>query len=80
MTLVRMLSWALVASLLAVVADAQEKVQFDPTIHLPGFEETMRCNSVSVGETPTPITPEQQKECAHLGHAENAGRQDEPKQ
>jgi quercetin dioxygenase-like cupin family protein len=46
----------------------------------PGFEETMRCNSVSVGETPTLITPEQQKECAHLGHAENAGRQDEPKQ
>jgi len=46
----------------------------------PGFEETMRCNSVSAGETPTPITPEQQKECANLGHAENAGRQDEPKQ
>jgi len=46
----------------------------------PGFEETMRCNSVSAGERPTPITPEQQKECANLGHAENAGRQDEPKQ
>ena len=27
----------------------------------PGFEETMRCNSVPAGETPTPITPEQQK-------------------
>jgi len=39
----------------------------------PGFEETMRCNSVPAGETPTPITPEQQKECAHLGHAESAG-------
>ena len=44
----------------------------------PGFEETMRCNSVPAGETPTPITPEQQRECAHLGHAESAGRLDEP--
>ena len=44
----------------------------------PGFEETMRCNSVPAGETPTPITPEQQKECAHLGHAESAGRLDKP--
>src|SRR6187402_616389 len=34
----------------------------------------MRCNSVPAGETPTPITPEQQKDCAHLGHAESAGR------
>ncbi len=41
----------------------------------PGFEETMRCNSVPAGETPTPITPEQQIECAHLGHSEGAGRQ-----
>lgn len=45
----------------------------------PGFEETMRCNSVPAGETPTQITPEQQKECAHLGHSENAGRQEQPK-
>ena len=42
----------------------------------PGFEETMRCNSVPAGETPTPITPEQQRECAHLGHAESAARPD----
>lgn len=42
----------------------------------PGFEETMRCNSVPAGETPTPITPAQQRECAHLGHAESAGRSD----
>jgi quercetin dioxygenase-like cupin family protein len=42
----------------------------------PGFEETMRCNSVPAGETPTPITPEQQKECAHLGHAESASQQE----
>jgi hypothetical protein len=45
----------------------------------PGFEETMRCNSVPAGETPTRITPEQQKDCAHLGHAENASRQEQPK-
>jgi quercetin dioxygenase-like cupin family protein len=45
----------------------------------PGFEETMRCNSVPAGDTPTPITPEQQQACAHLGHAESAGRLDTPK-
>jgi len=44
----------------------------------PGFEETMRCNSVPAGETPTPITPEQQKDCAHLGHSESGGRLDRP--
>lgn len=42
----------------------------------PGFEDTMRCNSVPAGETPTPITPQQQKDCAHLGHAENADRRE----
>ena len=36
----------------------------------PGFEDTMRCNSVPTGETPTEITPEQQAECAHLGMPE----------
>jgi quercetin dioxygenase-like cupin family protein len=45
----------------------------------PGFEDTMRCNSVPYGEMPTPITPEQQRECAHLGHAESASRQEQPK-
>jgi len=44
----------------------------------PGFEDTMRCNSLPAGETPTKITPEQQKECAHPGHAESAGRQEPP--
>ena len=44
----------------------------------PGFEDTMRCNSVPAGETPTQITPEQQRECAHLGHAENASMQSKP--
>jgi quercetin dioxygenase-like cupin family protein len=45
----------------------------------PGFEETMRCNSVPAGETPTPITPEEQIACAHLGHAESASRPEQPK-
>ena len=36
----------------------------------PGFEDTMRCNSVPAGETPTPLTPEQRAECAHKGHVE----------
>ena len=33
----------------------------------PGFEDTMRCNSVPGGETPTKITAEQQRECARRG-------------
>jgi quercetin dioxygenase-like cupin family protein len=45
----------------------------------PGFEETMRCNSVPAGETPTRITPEQQMDCAHLGHSESAARPGNPK-
>jgi len=45
----------------------------------PGFEDTMRCNSVPAGETPTSITPEQQEDCARLGHAERAGSQEQPK-
>ena len=42
----------------------------------PGFEDTMRCNSVPAGEAPTQITPEQQVHCAHLGHAESASMQE----
>lgn len=38
----------------------------------PGFEETMRCNSVPANEKPTPLTAEQRKECSHLGHAVSA--------
>jgi quercetin dioxygenase-like cupin family protein len=34
----------------------------------------MRRNSVPAGETPTRITPEQQVECAHLGHSESAAQ------
>ena len=45
----------------------------------PGLEDTMRCNSVPAGETPTQITPEQQKDCAHLGHSESASRPEQPK-
>jgi quercetin dioxygenase-like cupin family protein len=45
----------------------------------PRFEDTMRCNSVPAGETPTQITPVQQRDCAHLGHAEGASRPEEPK-
>ncbi len=35
----------------------------------PGFEETMRCNSVPADEKPTPLTPEERRECSHKGHA-----------
>jgi quercetin dioxygenase-like cupin family protein len=45
----------------------------------PGFEDTMRCNSVPGNEPPTTITPEQQEECAHLGHSERAGKPERPK-
>ena len=45
----------------------------------PGFEDTMRCNSVAAGETPTPITPEQRMECAHEGHAEYEDMLEKPK-
>ena len=45
----------------------------------PGFEDTTRCNSVPAGEIPTPITPAQQRDCAHLGHAEYASMQEQPK-
>ena len=45
----------------------------------PGFEDTMRCNSVPGSEPPTTITSEQQEECAHLGHSERAGKPERPK-
>ena len=45
----------------------------------PGFEDTMRCNSVPAEEAPTRITPEQHKECAHEGHVEYEATQEEPK-
>jgi quercetin dioxygenase-like cupin family protein len=45
----------------------------------PGFEDTMRCNSVPAGETPTPITPEQRNECSHQGHVEYEAMPDVPK-
>jgi len=45
----------------------------------PGFEDTMRCNSVPADETPTQITPAQLRECAHEGHAEYESMQEKPK-
>jgi quercetin dioxygenase-like cupin family protein len=42
----------------------------------PGFEETMRCNSVPANEKPTSLTSEQRKECSHLGHAVSAPETD----
>ena len=56
-----------------------EPVNLTFVFSAPGFEDTMRCNSVPAGETPTQITPEQQRECAHLGHAESAGKQEQLK-
>jgi quercetin dioxygenase-like cupin family protein len=56
-----------------------EPVSLTFVFSAPGFEETMRCNSVPAGETPTQITPGQQKECAHMGHVEYASRQEQPK-
>jgi hypothetical protein len=44
---------------------------------VPTSVDPMRCNSVPTGETPTQIAPEQQRDCAHLGHAENASRQEQ---
>jgi quercetin dioxygenase-like cupin family protein len=35
----------------------------------PGFEDTMRCNSVSADEAPTRITSPQHRDCEHEGHA-----------
>ncbi len=56
-----------------------EPVSLTFVFSAPGFEDTMRCNSVPASETPTEITPEEQVACAHLGHAESASRQEQPK-
>jgi quercetin dioxygenase-like cupin family protein len=45
----------------------------------PGFEDTMRCNSVPANETPTQITPEQRNNCAHEGHVEYEDMQEKSK-
>jgi quercetin dioxygenase-like cupin family protein len=34
----------------------------------PGFENHLRCVSVLANEKPTPVTPEEQKQCDHKGH------------
>lgn len=34
----------------------------------PGFENHLRCVSVAANEKPTPVTPEEHKQCDHEGH------------
>ena len=34
----------------------------------PGFENHMRCESVLPNEKPTPVSPEEHKQCDHQGH------------
>ena len=34
----------------------------------PGFENHLRCVSVPSNEKPTPMTPQEQKQCDHEGH------------
>ena len=34
----------------------------------PGFESHLRCESVLANEKPTPMTPQEQKQCDHEGH------------
>ncbi len=34
----------------------------------PGFENYMRCDSVLATEKVVPVSPEEQKACAHEGH------------
>ena len=54
----------------SVLATGADPISLTFIFSAHGFEDTMRCNSVPAGETPTPITPEQRAECAHAGHAE----------
>jgi quercetin dioxygenase-like cupin family protein len=56
-----------------------EPVSLTFVFSAPGFEDTMRCNSVAASETPTQITPEQQEECAQLGHSDRTGKPEQPK-
>jgi quercetin dioxygenase-like cupin family protein len=46
----------------------------------PGFEDTMRCNSVPANEAPTQITPQEHRDCAHQGHVEYEGEEEKPKE
>jgi quercetin dioxygenase-like cupin family protein len=34
----------------------------------PGFEDHIRCESVPAKEKPTPMSPAEENECAHMGH------------
>jgi quercetin dioxygenase-like cupin family protein len=46
----------------------------------PGFEDTMRCNSVPANEKPTQITPQQHRDCSHEGHVEYEDEEEKPKE
>lgn len=45
----------------------------------PGFENLMRCESVLPNEKPTPISPEEHKDCDHQGHVIYKDREESPK-
>jgi quercetin dioxygenase-like cupin family protein len=45
-----------------------EPVSMVFTFSAPGFENHLRCVSVPANEKPTPMTPEEQKQCDHEGH------------
>jgi quercetin dioxygenase-like cupin family protein len=45
----------------------------------PGFEDYMRCDSVLPNETVTPLSPEEQKVCAHEGHVVYKDLEENPK-
>ncbi len=45
----------------------------------PGFENHLRCESVPANEKPTPMTPEEQKQCDHEGHVIYKGMEENPK-
>ena len=44
----------------------------------PGFEDTMRCNSVPTGETPTERSRQSNKKNVHTWDIGKAGRQEPP--
>ena len=45
----------------------------------PGFENRLLCESVPANEKPTPMTPEEQKQCDHEGHVIYKGMEENPK-
>lgn len=45
----------------------------------PGFDDYMRCESVLPNEKPSPISPQRDKECEHLGHVVYKDLEENPK-